>query len=177
MKKKKDTTDQEVQGADGNKSVREIDVDKIDLERMKDRTTDLPALLDYAHSIGGFSIVPTQEGVIKGHAMNAMKEQTEMQMQQIYDQMKLLASQAQKLKRRGEISIEIYEAQMSFKPDIGQTYYLYQKKNKKILSLVGPEEWGKSMPFDAYLATVKLLADHTWDVLDDASESEQESED
>lgn len=151
-----------------------INVDEIDMERMKDRTTDIPSLLTYAHSVGGFSIVPTEQGVIKGQAMEAMKEQTQMQMDQIYDQMKLLASQAHKLKRRSEISFEIYAAKMGFKPLIGQIYYLYQKKEDKILSLVSPDEWGKKIPFDAYLAKVKLLADHTWDILEDPTQSEEE---
>ena len=144
-----------------------INVDEIDMERMKDRTTDLPALLQYAHSIGGFSVVPTEEGVIKGQAMQAMKEQTEMHMGQIYEQMQLLAEQANKLKKRAEISFEIYEANMGFKPIIGQTYYLYQKGEKKLLSIVSPQEWGKKIPFDKFLAKVHLLADHTWDIIED----------
>lgn len=150
-----------------NEKIRPIDVDQIDMERMKDRTTDLPALLEYAHSIGGFSVVPTEQGVIKGQAMQAMKEQTEMHMGQIYEQMQLLAEQANKLKKRAEVSFEIYDANMGFKPLIGQTYYLYQKKDKKLLSIVSPKEWGKSMPYEKFLAKVKLLADHTWDILED----------
>lgn len=152
---------------DENKKPQEIDVDQIDMKRMKDRTTDLPALLQYAHSIGGFSIVPTEQGVIKGQSMMAMKEQTEMHMGQIYDQMQLLAEQANKLKRRAEISFEIYDANMGFKPLIGQTYYLYQKEGSKLLSIVSPKEWGKNMPFEKFLAEVRLLADHTWDIIED----------
>ena len=144
-----------------------INVDEIDMERMKDRTTDLPALLQYAHSIGGFSVVPTEQGVIKGQAMQAMKEQTEMHMGQIYEQMQLLAEQANKLKKRAEISFEIYEANMGFKPIIGHTYYLYQRKEAKLLSIVSPKEWGERMPYDKFLAKVHLLADHTWDIIED----------
>lgn len=154
------------------KKPKPIDVDKIDLEKMKEKTADLPGLLEYAHSIGGFSIVPTEQGVIKGNAMQAMKEQTEMHMEQIYDQMKLLAEQANKLKRRAEISFEIYEADMRFKPQVGQTYYLYLKGDRRILSLVSPQEWGDPLPFEKFLAQVKLLADHTWEVLEDGSEGE-----
>lgn len=149
------------------KKPKPINVDEIDMERMKDRTTDLPALLQYAHSIGGFSVVPTEQGVIKGQAMQAMKEQTEMHMGQIYEQMQLLAEQANKLKKRAEISFEIYEANIGFKPIIGQTYYLYQKGDKKLLSIVSPAEWGKTLPFDKFLAKVHLLADHTWDIIED----------
>jgi len=161
---------EETTRADTSGKPREINVEEIDLDRMKDRTTDLPSILEYAHSMGGFAVVPTKQGVIKGQAMKAMKEQTEMHMDQIYDQMKLLAGQAQKLKRRAELSFEIYDANMGFKPVIGNIYYLYKKKDQKVLSIVAPEEWGKTIPFDAFLAKVKLLSDHTWDVLEDASE-------
>lgn len=170
MSKTKKEDLRETKQADTSGAPKEINVDEIDLDRMKDRTTDLPSILEYAHSIGGFAVVPTEQGMIKGQAMNAMKEQTEMHMDQIYDQMKLLANQAQKLKRRAELSFEIYEANMGFKPIIGNVYYLYKKKDQKVLSIVAPEEWGKTMPFEAFLAKVKLLSDHTWDILEDASE-------
>ncbi|MAX65888.1 MAG: DUF2452 domain-containing protein [Bacteriovoracaceae bacterium] len=150
------------------KKAKSIDVEKIDLDLMKERTTDLPGLIEYAHSIGGFSIVPTEEGVIKGQAMNAMKEQTEMHMHQIYEQMQVLAKQANKLKKRAEISCEIYNAQMRFKPVIGKTYFLYEKKDQtKVLSMVAPQEWGNSLPFEKFIAKVKLLSDHTWEVLEE----------
>jgi hypothetical protein len=147
---------------------REINVDEIDLELMKERTTDLPGLIQYAHSIGGFSVVPVEQGVIKGQAMSAMKEQTEMHMNQLYEQMQLLAEQASKLKRRAEISFDIYDAEMRFKPVMGKTYFLYEKKNnKKVLTMVSPEEWGNSMPYEKFLAKVKLLSDHTWEIIED----------
>jgi hypothetical protein len=52
---------------------------------------------------------------------------------------------------------------MSFKPNIGQTYYVYQKEDDSyLLSLVSPKEWGRSGPFKEFIAAVQLLADHTW---------------
>ncbi len=57
----------------------------------------------------------------------------------------------------------IYNARLSFKPNIGQVYYLYEKKDgSHLLSLVSPKEWGTSGPFSKFVAGVKLLADHTW---------------
>ena len=151
----------------------EIDVDQIDMELMKERTTDLPGLIAYAHSIGGFSIVPNDEGMVKSEAMNAMKDQTNMQMNQIYEQMQLLASQAAKIKRRAEISIDIYEAEIKFKPVINKIYFLYKKSEEKnILSMIHPKEWGEKMPFQTFLAEVKLMADHTWLVIEDAKENQ-----
>lgn len=152
---------------DEKKKPTPIDVDKIDLERMKEKVTDLPGLIQYAHSVGGFAIAPTQKGEIKGSALKAMHEQTQSQMDQIMEQMKLLATQAKKLQARVDISHEIYHAEMGFKPVIGKNYFLYQKKDSqvKVLSLIGPDEWGNSQKFSHCIAEVKLLADHTWDVI------------
>lgn len=146
------------------KKMKPIDVDKIDLDRMKERTTDIPGLLEYAHTIGSFSIAPTQEGLIKGNALKAMEGQTQMQMDQIYEQMKLLADQAKKIQERAIISKQIYQAKISFKPDIGHTYYLYEKENnEKLLSMITPKEW-TNCPY-TFIASVTLLPDHTWDVV------------
>jgi hypothetical protein len=153
---------------DKDKKAKPIDVDKIDLDLMKKHTTDMPGLLEYAHSVGGFSIVPTKEGAIKGRALKVMEEQTNMQMDQIFQQMKLLAEQAQKIKSRAEISVEIYDATLGFEPLVGNSYFLYEKSNgKKLVSMVSPKEWGDKIPFERYIAQVKLLADHTWDVIEE----------
>ncbi len=132
----------------------------------KDKTTETPATLPYAHHVGSAIIKPEDKGRIKGRAMAAMVEQTNAQMQQIYEQMQLLAAQAKKLEQRVLVSEKIYNAEINFEPVIGHTYYLYRRKNgKQVLSMVAPENWGKTLPFEAFEAKVKLLADHTWEVL------------
>ena len=69
----------------------------------------------------------------------------------------------QKIQKRKELSLMIYSAKLSFKPNIGQTYYLYEKVDgSSMLSLVSPKEWGKNGPFKLFVAAVQLLADHTW---------------
>ena len=121
------------------------------------------SVLPYASSVAGAVIRPTEEGVIKHKALTAMEQQTNMQLQQIREQIELLAMQAQTIHQRKELSMKIYSANLSFRPNIGQTYYLYEKKNgDHLLSLVSPKEWGSSLPFRAFVAAVQLLADHTW---------------
>jgi hypothetical protein len=58
----------------------------------------------------------------------------------------------------------IYDAQINFKPQIGQIYHLYEKYDGNyLLSLVAPKEWGNGFgPFKQFIASVQLLADHTW---------------
>ncbi|MFT5168326.1 MAG: hypothetical protein ACI8P3_003568 [Saprospiraceae bacterium] len=131
----------------------------------KDKIAENPHLLPYAHTVGGAVIKPIDKGRVKGLAVSAMYEQTEMQLDQIRQQVELLASQAQAIHDRVRISEDIYQADMRFKPLISHTYHLYKNANKKyVLSMVAPEQWGKKKPYE-FIATVRLLADHTWDVL------------
>lgn len=97
-----------------------------------------------------------------------MHQQTEMQMQQLYDQMQLLAEQANAIKNRVAVSERIYAADIAFEPLIGHIYYLYKKsETKDVLSMIAPNEWGRSQKFIAFVAKVKLLADHTWEILEE----------
>jgi len=131
----------------------------------KDKTAENPGLLPYAHTVGGAIIRPEDKGKIKGRAMSAMRQQTEKQFSQLYKQMQVLADQANDLKKRVEISERIYSSDMPFEPLVSHTYYVYEKKDgSDILSMISPEEWGRSMPY-TFIAQATLLADHTWEVV------------
>jgi Protein of unknown function (DUF2452) len=122
------------------------------------------SVLPYSASVSGAVIRPTEEGMIKHKALTAMEEQTNMQLDQIRKQIELLALQAQEIQKRKELSLMIYTAKLSFKPNIGQLYYLYEKHDDShMLSLISPKEWGTNCgPFKRFVAGVRLLADHTW---------------
>lgn len=131
-----------------------------------DHITENPHSLEYGHHRGSSIVKPEDKGKIKGRALAAMEQQTDRQMGQIQEQIELLAKQARQLQSRKEVSEKIYQAEMNFQPLIGHTYYLYEKKDgQHILSLLSPEEWGRSLKYD-FLAKVALMADHTWDVLE-----------
>ena len=122
------------------------------------------SVLPYSASVAGAVIKPNEEGMIRHHALTAMEEQTNMQLEQIRKQIELLALQAQEIQKRKELSMLIYDAKLNFAPVIGQTYYVYEKADSSfLLSLVSPKEWGGGAgPFKRFVAAVKLLADHTW---------------
>jgi hypothetical protein len=135
----------------------------------KDKVAEKPSTLPYAHTIGGVQIRPEDVGRIKGNALSAMAEQTDAQLGQIKEQIDLLAQQARKIERRKEISLVIYGAEMGFKPLIGHAYFLYKKKaGGFVLSMVADNEWGRSRPYKQFVAKVKLLSDHTWEILEEA---------
>lgn len=137
-----------------------------------DKVAENPHLLPYAHTVGGVEIRPIDKGRVKGQAVEAMYEQTDMQLDQIRQQIELLARQARDIRSRVEISEKIYLADMGFKPLIGHLYHLYKKSDgKHVLSMVGPDEWGTRPPY-SFEASVRLLADHTWDVVQQAPDDQ-----
>lgn len=148
---------------DNTKKSKEEFINPID----PDHITENPHNLPYPHTQGSALVKPEDEGKLKGRALNAMEHQTDMQLKQLYDQMNLLAEQAKGLQDRKVISEKIYNAEMRFEPLINHIYHLYQKDDKTyLLSLIAPDQWGRSKKSFEFVATVQLLADHTWDVLE-----------
>jgi len=132
-----------------------------------DKITENPHSLEYPHHAGSALVKPEDQGKIKGRALSAMEHQTDMQLGQIYEQMQLLAEQAKKLNDRKSISEFIYMAEMRFEPLINHVYHLYTKENGDyLLSLIAPNQWGRSKNNFTFIATVRLLADHTWYILE-----------
>jgi len=130
-----------------------------------DKITENPSTLPYAHTVGGAVIKPTKQGVIRSRSLSAMEEQTDMQLSQIKEQIDLLAQQAKKIQERKDLAARIYAAKISFKPEINHVYHLYlNQDDEHVLSMIGPDEWAKPK-FKEFLYTVKLLADHTWEVV------------
>lgn len=53
----------------------------------------------------------------------------------------------------------VYEAEYSFEPSVGETYHLYERKNKSIfLSLIAPDEWKEK-----YIGSFKQLNNGKWE--------------
>ncbi len=141
----------------------------------KDKIAENPGTLPYGHSVSGPAIKPTKRGKIVSRALAAMEEQTDIQMGQIQEQIEVLAKQAKAIQRRTEISRLIYASQMNFQPVISHTYYLYEKAdNEYVLSMIAPNQWGKRIPFTAFVASVRLNGDHTWQILEEHKPFTQE---
>ena len=131
----------------------------------EDQIAEHPHLLPYAHNIGSQVVKPVDKGRIKGRAVSAMYEQTDTQLDQIRQQIELLARQARDIHDRVKISEEIYLAEMNFSPLINQVYHLYRRSNgKAVLSMVGPKEWSNAPPY-TFVASVRLMSDHTWEIV------------
>lgn len=132
-----------------------------------DKVAENPGLLEYGHHVGSAPIKKIDGNAVRNNSLTSMEHQTDIQLDQIKEQIDLLAKQARKIQERKELSHLIYSAHMAFKPEINHVYHLYRKAdNSHVLTLIGPNEWGRSKPYEQYLYTVKLLADHTWEVVE-----------
>jgi len=138
-----------------------------EMKRMQKLTCDDPGLVSFATSIGSGKVAPLEESVIRSQSCVAMNEQINIQMEQIVDQIRLLAKQVESLQKRKKISEEIYLSKMNFEPVIGNTYYLYSNSTvkKNVLSMIAPSEWGASGQNLTFVAEVVLLADRTWKMI------------
>lgn len=133
----------------------------------RDKVTDQPGLLPYPHHIGSPAFAPTKSGAIKHRGYRAMQEQSERELQRLREQMEVIARQANQLKDRLEVSKAVYEAEMNFEPIVGSTYYLYARREGYfVLSMIAPHEWKGRPGFKHYVAGVRLLADHTWEIIE-----------
>jgi hypothetical protein len=133
----------------------------------KDKIAENPSTLPYAHTVGGSKITPFDHNKSRSRSLSAMASQTDMQLQQIKEQIDLLAKQANAIQQRKELAERIYAASIGFKPEINHVYHLYQKEGGEFtLSMIGPKEWGaRGCKYEKFVNTVRLLADHTWDIL------------
>ena len=113
------------------------------------------------------AIRPIDKNKVTANAVEAMHMQAQQQIDMLRKQADLIMQQVKEIEERIKISILIYKADMRFKPVLGQVYHLYEKEEegKYLVSMIAPEEWGRSKSFSRYLSTVRLLSDSTWDVL------------
>ena len=132
----------------------------------KDKVAENPGLIAYPHHIGSIVVRPEDVGKLKSRALSAMHEQTQKQLFQIQKQVELLLNQANEIKKRVDVSEKIYVATMSFEPFVGNVYHLYRKGTEYKIMIIGPDEWGRSASNTLeFICTVRLLSDHTWEVI------------
>lgn len=119
-------------------------------------------------SISSPVIRPEDKNKIKANAVEAMHHYANQEIAMLKKQADLIMSQVREIEARLKISEHIYESNLKFTPIVNQVYHLYEKDNYYNLSLIGPTEWGRSKTVGKYVASVKLLGDHSWDVINKA---------
>jgi hypothetical protein len=119
-------------------------------------------------SVGSPIIKAEDKGKIRANAVEAMHHYANQEMALLKKQADLIMEQVREIENRLQVSENIYTSDMRFQPVIGQIYHLYEKDDHFKLSIIGPTEWGRSKTVGNYVASVKLLGDHSWDIVNKA---------
>ena len=126
------------------------------------------ALSPIATHVGSAIIRPIDKGKLKSIALETVEKQSTQQIAMLRRQADLIMMQVREIEERIRIAAEIYRADMTFEPVIGNIYHLYEREQtaKRLLSMIAPQEWtSRTNPMPRFVATVRLNADRTWDVL------------
>ena len=115
--------------------------------------------------VGSVPIKAEDKGKIRANAVEAMHHYAQQEMDMLRKQADLIMQQVREIEERLKISEQIYTADMRFTPVVNQVYHLYENGDHFKLSLIGPNEWGRSKSVGKYLASVRLLGDHSWDLV------------
>lgn len=115
--------------------------------------------------VGSVPIKPEDKGQIKTNAVEAMHHYAQQEMDLLRKQADLIMQQVRDIEERLKISEQIYKSDLRFVPVVNQVYHLYKKDDYFTLSLIGPSEWGSKKTELQYVASVRLLGDHSWQLL------------
>lgn len=116
-------------------------------------------------SVGSPVIRVEDKGKLKANAVEAMHHYASQEIALLKRQADLIMEQVREIENKLKISEKIYESDFRFQPVIGQMYHLYEKEDHFKLSLIAPGEWGRSKSMGKHIASVKLLGDHSWELI------------
>ena len=105
----------------------------------------------------------TQIDLVKQDSLTVMRHHANEQIKKLQEHADLLTDQAKEIIERVKLAEQIATAKYGFKPVHFKEYYLYEKKGKLALTLIGPDEW--KSPYGKCIAKVRQLGDLTWEKL------------
>ena len=111
--------------------------------------------------------------LVKQDSLTIMRHHADQQIKKLQDHAELLVDQAQEIMDRVKLAEKKATAEYGFKPIPLKEYYLYEKGDKLVLTLISPHEWDS--PYGECIATVRQLGDSTWEqVTSQVKETQQE---
>jgi len=99
--------------------------------------------------------------LVKQDSLTSMRHHANQQIKKLQDHADLLVDQAKEIVERVKLAEKISTAEYGFKPIHLKEYYLYEKDDQLVLTLIGPAEW--KSPYGDCIAVVRQLGDSTWE--------------
>ncbi len=108
--------------------------------------------------------------LVKQDSLTSMRHHADQQIKKLQDHADLLVDQAKEIVERVKLAEKISTAEYGFKPIHLKEYYLYEKDDLLVLTLIGPDEW--KSPYGDCIAVVRQLGDSTWEEVEINKEEE-----
>ena len=109
-----------------------------------------PILLPYGSNIGAPAIKIENIDVWKQKNIQKVNKNLETKFEE-------LTNEYEKLVEEYNVNQLVYSAHYNFEPIIGETYYLYNGKNKLFLSIIKPNEWNVE-----HVGSFRLDSNNKW---------------
>ena len=106
----------------------------------------------------------TEQTARNDQALARSNDAANHEITRLQEQAHQLLEQAERVSHESGIRKKIREAQCGFDPKVGQSYFLYEREQQCVLTLISPDEWSGPAPYGAFLAEVRQLPDFTWEV-------------
>ena len=125
-------------------------------KKKPDSVADSPLTTPYGTNVSAPAFtLPDVAGYKKGQAAEASHR-----FHQRYEE---LETAMQELMTQAQYNDRLLNAQIAFKPIIGQVYYLYTKDERDFISMVSPAEFGlEYMKTKTFIGAYKILSDNVW---------------
>ena len=99
-------------------------------------------------------------------SLERSNDKANSEIQRLREQARMLVEQAENVETEARIQAKIRDVEFRFNPVVNQGYFLYEKNEHCMMSLIGPDEWKGEAPFGMCVARVKQLNDMTWEIME-----------
>lgn len=123
------------------------------------------ASVQYPTELGGQSFDLVDIVHEKDQMVNIARIHAQQEYDRIMELVDVLQKQAEGIRHRLSMTDKIRDAEYSFVPKPGNSYWIVWDNSSTIyrLSISGPESWSLGPPENySYVAQVQMLGDHTW---------------
>ena len=126
------------------------------MKKKPDQVVDNPGTMTYGTDLAAPAFtLPDVTGFKKAQAAEAGHR-----FHQRYNE---LEQQMQELMTQAQYNDRLLRARISFKPNIGKIYFLYNRNNEDYVSMLSPQDWGTAwMQQQTFVGAYKLLSDNVW---------------
>lgn len=116
--------------------------------------TTSTAFMPYPVSTLSPPIVPNDLSSFKSRGLSQVERDLKQQLTEMHEAYVALVEQFNWNKL-------VYESEIGFEPNVGETYHLYQIRGRHTLSMIAPEQWHQS-----HIASLRLTAGRQWQVIE-----------